>query len=290
MPKTILITGAATGFGRDMAQTLKREGHRVFASFRDPAGRNREAADALRDKGIEVVEIDVASDKSVDAGATTVLAATQNALDVVVNNAGIATFGVSEAFTSDQVRELYNTNVVGIHRVLRATLPALRAKGDGLIINVSSVVGRVSFPFFSLYNGTKFAVEAITEGYRYELSQLGIDVVLVQPSAYPTNMFAAMRQPAETARAESYGVVAQIPGKMVEGFQAMFSGANPPDPHDVAAAVSKLIATPKGKRPLRTVVGQSFGADKINAATIPIQHAALEALGLSDLERLAVRA
>lgn len=290
MSKTILITGAATGFGRDMAETFKREGHRVFASFRDTTGRNRQATEALRSQGIEVIELDVASDKSVDDGVASLLATTGNVLDVVVNNAGIATFGVSEAFTSDQVRELYNTNVVGIHRVLRAALPTLRAKGDGLIINVSSVVGRVSFPFFSLYNGTKFAVEAITEGYRYELSQLGVDVVLVQPSAYPTNMFGAMRQPADAARAESYGTVAQIPGKMAGAFQAMFSGPNPPDPHDVAKAVSKLIATAKGKRPLRTVVGQSFGADKINAATTPIQHGALEALGLADLERVAVAA
>jgi len=147
MPKTILITGAASGFGRDMAETFKREGHRVFAAMRDIAGRNRAAAEALREMKIDVIEIDVASDTSVEAGVETALAASHNAMiDVVVNNAGIATFGVSEAFTSDQMRELYNTNVVGIHRIMRATLPAMRARRDGLFVNVSSIVARVSSP------------------------------------------------------------------------------------------------------------------------------------------------
>lgn len=288
MHKTILITGASSGFGRDMAETFERQGHRVFAGAREIAGRNRAAAEALRKQGIEVVELDVTDDKSVDAGVATVLAATGNRLDVLVNNAGIATAGVSEAFTSDQVRELYNTNVVGIHRVLRAALPALRAKADGLVVNVSSIVGRVNFPFFGLYNGTKFAVEAITEGYRYELSQLGVDVVLVQPSAYPTNMFAAMRQPGDGARAASYGAVGEIPGKMFENFQAMFAAKDAPNPHDVAIAVAKLIDAPKGTRPFRTVIGQPFGADAINAATAPIQEQALMALGLAHLDRVAV--
>ena len=286
MSKNILVTGAATGFGRDMAETFKSAGHRVFAGMRETQGRNRIAAEALRDREIDVVELDVTSDSSVAAGVAAVLKATKNALDVVINNAGIATFGVSEAFTSDQVRDLYNTNVVGIHRVLRATLPALRARRDGLVVNIGSIVGRVNFPFFALYNGTKFAVEALTEGYRYELSQLGIDVVLVQPSAYPTNMFAAMRQPAEPARAMSYGAVAEIPGKMIESFQAMFA-ANAPDPHDIAKAVIELIAMPKGQRPVRTVVGQSFGADQINQATMPIQEKALEGLGLAQLAKVA---
>jgi NADP-dependent 3-hydroxy acid dehydrogenase YdfG len=271
-----------------MAETFKRQGHRVFAGARDISGRNRAPAEALRSQGVEVVELDVTDDKSVDAGVAAVLAATGNRLDVLVNNAGIATAGVSEAFTSDQVRELYNTNVVGIHRVLRAALPALRAKADGLVVNVSSIVGRVNFPFFGLYNGTKFAVEAITEGYRYELSQLGVDVILVQPSAYPTNLFAAIRQPGDAARAASYGAVAQIPGKMFESFQAMFTAKDAPNPHDVAKAVAGLIDAPKGTRPFRTVIGQSFGADTINAATAPIQEQALTALGLAHLDRVAV--
>lgn len=287
MTKTILITGAASGFGRDMAETFKRAGHRVFAGLRETTGRHKTAAEELRKAGIDVVELDVTDDKSVESGVARVLKTTDNVLDVVVNNAGIATFGVSEGFTSDQVRDLYNTNVVGIHRVLRATLPALRAQRDGLVVNISSIVGRVNFPFFGLYNGTKFAVEAVTEGYRYELSQLGIDVVLVQPSAYPTNMFASIRQPAEPTRASAYGAVAEIPGKMIENFQAMFATADAPNPHDIAEAVAALIAMPKGKRPVRTVVGQSFGADQINQATMPIQEKALEGLGLAHLSRVA---
>ena len=283
MSKTILITGANSGFGRDMALSFQRAGHRVYAGIREITGRNKAGAESLRGEGVSVVELDVTSDQSVEQGVGALLASSGNILDVVINNAGIAAAGVSEAFTSDQVRELYNTNVVGIHRVMRTALPALRAKGDGLVINISSIVGRVNFPFFGLYNGTKFAVEAITEGYRYELSQLGVDVVLVQPSAYPTNMFATVRQPADGPRAESYGPVAAIPGKMFESFQGLFQSADAPNPHDVAVAVLKLIETPKGSRPMRTVVGHSFGADRINELTAPIQDQALQSLGLAHL-------
>src|SRR5690348_1778704 len=288
MSKTILITGAATGFGRDMAETFKAGGHRVFAAFRDIAGRHKTAAEALRALDIEVVELDVTDDASVEKGVGAVLKATDKALDVVINNAGIATAGISEAFTPDQVKVLYNTNVVGIHRVLRAVLPALRARKDGLVVNIGSIVGRVNFPFFGLYGGTKFAVEAVTEGYRYELSQSGIDVVLVQPGAYPTSMFEQIRLPSDTTRAAGYGAVAEIPGKMLETFEAMFASDSAPNPHDVAAAVAKLIATPKGRRPARLVVGQAFGTDAINEATAPIQTRALEALGLVHLADVAV--
>jgi NAD(P)-dependent dehydrogenase (short-subunit alcohol dehydrogenase family) len=103
MPKTILITGASTGFGRDAAETLARAGHTVFASMRDPKAKNRENAEALRKQGIEVVELDVSSDASVDRAVKDVLAGTGR-IDVLVNNAGVASAGVTEAFTPDQAK------------------------------------------------------------------------------------------------------------------------------------------------------------------------------------------
>ena len=282
MTKTILITGAATGFGRDTAETLARSGHRVFASMRDIAGRNRDHAGALLAQGIGVVELDVADDGSVDRAVASVLREAGR-IDVLINNAGIASAGVSEAFSADQAKILFNTNVVGVLRTTRAVLPAMRAKSDGLIINIGSVLGRVTFPFFGIYGATKFAVEALTDSFRYELSQLGIDVVLVQPSAYPTSMYASIQQPADPGRAAAYGATGEIPGKMFETFTAMFSAADAPNPHDVAAAIAALIDQPKGQRPARTVVGQPFGADAINAAVAPVQQAAVEALGLGHL-------
>jgi NADP-dependent 3-hydroxy acid dehydrogenase YdfG len=287
MTKTILITGAATGFGRDTAETLAAGGDRVFASMRDIGGRNAGAASALRAQGIEIVELDVADDASVDRAIATLLERAGK-IDVLINNAGLASAGVSEAFTADQAKILFNTNVVGVLRTTRAVLPAMRAAKDGLIINIGSILGRVTFPFFGIYGATKFAVEALTDSYRYELSQLGIDVVLVQPSAYPTNMYSAIQQPADPARGEAYGEIGAIPGKMFQTFMGMFQGANAPDPHDVAAAIAALIGTEKGHRPPRVVVGQPFGADAVNAATSPVQHGVLEALGLGALATLAL--
>jgi NAD(P)-dependent dehydrogenase (short-subunit alcohol dehydrogenase family) len=121
-------------------------------------------------------------------------------LDVLVNNAGIASAGITEAFTPDQAKVVFNTNVVGVLRTSRAVLPAMRRQGDGLVINISSILGRVTFPFFGIYGASKFAVEALTDSLRYEVSQLGIDVVLVQPSAFPTPMYTTIQQPADIDR------------------------------------------------------------------------------------------
>ncbi|HET8920530.1 MAG TPA: SDR family oxidoreductase [Xanthobacteraceae bacterium] len=287
--KTILITGAASGFGRDTAETLARAGHTVFASMRDVNGKHRDQANDLRKQSIAVVELDVSDDASVDAAVKEVLSRTGR-VDVLVNNAGIASAGITEAFTADQAKVIFNTNVVGLLRTSRAVLPTMRAQGDGLIINIGSILGRVTFPFFGIYGASKFAVEALTESLRYEVSQLGVDIVLVQPSAYPTNMYAAIQQPADAGRAAGYGAVAEIPGKMFETFMGMFASANAPNPHDVAGAIAKLIATPKGARAARLVVGQAFGADAVNDAVAPIQHRVVEGLGLGALTILAKQA
>lgn len=283
MKKIILITGASSGFGRDTAETLAATGHKVFAGVRDIAGRNLAVADALREKGIEPVALDVTSDPSVNAAIAAVLSKSGGKLDVVINNAGIALGGVSESFTSEQLRNLFEINVFGIQRVLRAVLPTLRKQGDGLVLNTGSILGRVTFPFFGLYGASKFAVEAMTDSYRYELSQLGVDVVLVQPSAYPTNMYASAQQPGDAARGTAYGEIGAIPGKIFETLMGMFAAANAPNLHDVAEAVVKLVATPKGQRPERVVVGQAFGSDAVNAATAPVQRQVIEGLGLGKL-------
>jgi NAD(P)-dependent dehydrogenase (short-subunit alcohol dehydrogenase family) len=282
MSKTILITGTSSGFGRDTAETLAHAGHTVFASMRDIDGRNRAHAKALRAHGLSVVQLDVADDASVDSAVGAILAKAGR-IDVLVNNAGVFAAGVSEGFTPDQAKIVFNTNVVGMLRTIRAVLPTMRRQGDGLIVNVGSIVGRVTFPFFSIYGASKFAIEALTDSYRYELSQLGVDVVLVQPSAYPTNMYANVLQPADAARADRYGAVGKIPGKMFETFMGIFQGENAPNPHDVAEAITKLVEQPKGSRPARTVVGQPFGADVVNQQTAPVQAQTIEGLGLGHL-------
>ena len=286
MSKTILITGASTGFGRDTAETLAEAGHKVFATMRNPQAQNRDHAKVLRQKGIEVVELDVGSDASVEAAVKEVLSRASR-IDVLVNNAGIASAGVTEAFTPEQAKVVFNTNVVGLLRTSRAVLPAMRLQGDGLIINIGSILGRVTFPFFGIYGASKFAVEALTDSLRYEVSQLGIDVALVQPSAYPTPMYANVQMPADAERATAYGAVGEIPGAMFEQFITTFQAPNPPNPHDVAEAIAKLVAQPKGSRPARTVVGAAFGSDIVNEQTAPVQAHVVEALGLGHLAKVA---
>ena len=281
MSKTILITGASSGFGRDTAETLAHAGHRVFASMRDVAGRNRPHAEALRAKGIHVVELDVTDDASVERGVTSVLQAGR--LDVLVNNAGIGSAGVSETFTTEQVRALFDVNVFGVQRTLRAALPAFRRQGAGLVVNIGSILGRVTFPFFGLYGASKFALEALTDSYRYELSQLGVDVVLVQPGTYPTNIFASAQRPGDAQRGIAYGEIGAIPGKMVETLMTLFQSENAPNPHDVAEAITRIVEQPNGSRPARVVVGQSFGADALNAQAATVQAQVIEGLGLRQL-------
>lgn len=288
MQKIIFITGASSGFGRDTAETLAAAGHQVFAGMRDLNGRNKEVADVLRSKGITPVALDVTCETTTQAAIQTVLEKSGGRIDVVINNAGIASAGVSETFTPEQLRDVFEVNVFGIQRVLRATLPTLRKQGDGLIINTGSILGRVTFPFFGLYGASKYAVEAMTESYRYELSQLGVDVVLIQPSAYPTNMYAAMQQPDDAARGSAYGEIGAIPGKMFETFMGMFAAANAPNPHDVAVAIAKLVATAKGQRPDRVVVGQAFGSDAVNVAVAPVQRQVVDGLGLGALATIRI--
>jgi NADP-dependent 3-hydroxy acid dehydrogenase YdfG len=286
MSKTILITGASSGFGRDTAETLHRAGHTVYASLRDAQGKNRAAADALRELGIKTVELDVSDDASVEAGVTEVLAEAGE-IDVLVNNAGIASAGVTEAFTTEQAKAIFDTNVIGLLRVTRAVLPSMRHQHDGLIINIGSVLGRVTFPFLGIYGASKFAVEALTDSLRYEVSQLGIEVVEVQPSAYPTNFLSSMQTPAGTEVTKSYGEVGEIPDAMVKTLMSTLEGKDAPNPHDVGEAVAKLIAQSKGSRPARTVVGAAFGSDKANDDVAPVQAKVVEALGLSHLEKVA---
>ena len=288
MAKTILITGASSGFGRLTAETLSNSGHKVFAGFHSLDGPKKQVASELNAKNIDILRLDVADQTSIDSAITQLLEKSNNQLDVVVNDAGMASMGISESFTPEQLRNLFEVNVFGVQRVIRATLPVLRAKRSGLLVNVGSILGRVTIPFFGLYGASKYAVEAMTDSYRYELSQLGVDVVLVQPSAYPTNMYTAAQLPANGEVAKTYGEIAEVPEKILKTFVTLFQGKNAPNPQDVATAIDKLVSMPAGVRPDRVVVGMPFGSDAVNDAVAPIQRGLIDNLGLGDLAKLKV--
>ncbi|MGY6163929.1 SDR family oxidoreductase [Paraburkholderia strydomiana] len=288
MSKTILITGTSNGFGHDIAQTLASAGHRVFATMRDISGRHREAANVLSSQGIEILELDVTDNASVDAAFASLFWKTDGKLDVLINNAGVAAGGIQESFTPEQTRAMFDVNVFGVQRVTRAALPSMHRARSGLIINIGSILGRVTLPFFALYGASKHAVEALTEGYRYELSQQGIDVVLVQPGPYPTKLYTSIQRPTDIGRADNYGEVAAMPAAFEEYLGGVFNSAEAPDPHDVATAIVALVEKPVGQRPERVVVGLDFGAVAANNAIAPIQANLVAAIGMSQLDILKI--
>ena len=286
MARTVLVTGTSNGFGADIATTLAAAGHRVFATMREIETRHSKEASALREKGIETLELDVTDNASTDLAFRTLFEKTGGVLDVLVNNAGLAAGGISETFTPEQLRDMFEVNVFGIQRVLRAALPAMQRKRSGLVVNIGSILGRVTIPFFGLYGATKHAVEALTDTYRYELSQLGIDVVLIQPGPYPTKLYTSIQKPSDTGRAANYGDVANLPAGIEQFLHGVFTGADAPDPHDIAQEIAALIETPAGQRPTRVVKGIAFGADKANAAIAPFQAQLISGLGFDSLSIL----
>ena len=128
----------------------------------------------------------------------------------------------------------------------------------------------------------------MSDSLRYEVSQFGIDVVLVQPSAYPTELFNSASQPADTTRVAGYGKVGEIPDAMFQNFTNLFESSEAPNLHDIAETILGLIDSPKGSRPARKVVGKSFGADILNDAIAPVQANTIKGLGLAHLETTAI--
>jgi NAD(P)-dependent dehydrogenase (short-subunit alcohol dehydrogenase family) len=268
----VVITGSNSGFGRLTAETLAAQGHTVFATMRSSNDRNRAHAEAMaKIANVKVVDMDVTDDASVDAAIAHIAQATGGAIDVVVNNAGRFSMGVQEAFSIAEVKDLFETNVFGPLRVNRAVLPHMRKRRSGLVVHVSSVVGRVSLPTTGTYCATKFALEALGEAQRFELAPLGIDVALVEPGAFPTNVGNNGQYGVDDTRGADYGPVAQIPQKMGEGLAQLFASPQSPNPQDVADAIAALVAMPAGKRPLRTVV------DKLTGGPIVTMNAEYEA-------------
>ncbi len=269
-----VVTGASTGFGRLTAEALAGAGYRVFAGIRGIAGRNAETARELSAHGIEAVELDVTSDASVESAAQKILGNVDR-IDVLVNNAGSAYWGVVEAFTPDLVREQYEVNVFGPLRVNRAFLPKMRERRSGLVVYVSSVVGRFTAPFIGVYASSKYALEALAETSAYELKPFGIDVSIVQPGAYVTNIANNRVLADDEARTASYGDVVTTFGRVLTGLAESASDK----PEEVAEAILDLARRQPGRRPLRRVVGGSEATGAVNSTSALVSQAVLQGFG-----------
>jgi len=182
MTQTIFITGASSGIGRATAQYFHAKGWNVVATLRDPA----QAGDLAALPQVLVSRLDV-TDAATVAAAVGAAHERFGGIDVLLNNAGYGAYGPLEAFDMDGVRRQFDTNVIGLLEVTKAVLPGLRARGKGVIVNISSIGGRMTFPLGSLYHGTKFAVEGLSEALQYELEPLGIRVKIVEPGMIATD-------------------------------------------------------------------------------------------------------
>jgi len=281
--QTILVTGITSGFGRLTVETLARQGYRVFAGMRAAAGKNAPAAEALRALAqrealaLQTIEIDVTDDASVERTIAEIIE-TIGRLDVVVNNAGVSYSGPLEAFTLEQVRQQFETNVFSVLRVNRAVLPQMREQGSGLLLQIGSIAGRLGMPFLGLYGATKFALEGLTESYHYELAPFGIDAAILEPGTFPTTISANRQVAADSERLALYQAAMKA---FTAPFYAENRSATPPDPQEVADAIAQVIAQPAGKRPLRTVVAtvaQRQAPQALNDAATQAMHSFLEAL------------
>ena len=297
MQKTMVITGCSSGFGRQLAVAMARRGDRVYATMRATQGTNAAVAGALRDmaagEGIDlrVLELDVTLDASVDAAAAAVIAES-GAPDVVVNNAGVMYIGFTEGFSTPEFANQLDVNVLGVHRVCRAFLPAMRQRGQGLVINISSIAGRLAVPFFGVYHASKWALEGYSMALRGELACTGVDLVVVEPGPFETELFGQSPRPADAdGRIPTYpGVAHQALTQLEAAFEGMFTDpGTPTDPALFVEQVSTLIDTPAGQRPFRTVVGVDAGVRARNAAVEPFDAGVLSAFGMAEFATLAPR-
>jgi NAD(P)-dependent dehydrogenase (short-subunit alcohol dehydrogenase family) len=280
--QAVLITGSSTGFGRLFTETLARKGHTVFATMRDPGGRNAKNAAEIRTLSekdslpIHVLEMDVTDDASVERGVDAAIAKAGR-IDVAINNAGYYLSGLEEAVTTEQAQRLMDTNFIGSVRVNRAVLPHMRRQRSGVLMHISSGAGRVVLPSAGFYCASKFALEALAEAYSYELAAQGIESVIVEPGQYETPVFGNTVMAADQGRTDTYGAAKEIPAK-VNGALSSTAG----NAQEVADAVLRIIETPAGEKQLRYFVSpQDFGLNEINALAKQVQTSVLEAFGLA---------
>jgi NAD(P)-dependent dehydrogenase (short-subunit alcohol dehydrogenase family) len=292
MNKIIVITGASSGFGALAARALARAGRTVYASMRETTGRNaprvKEVEKYAAEYNVDLrsIELDVSSETSCDAAIQEIIAK-NGRLDVIIHNAGHMVFGPAEAFTPEQLAELYDVNVLSTQRVNRAALPQLRKQGRGLIIWVSSSSAAGGTPpYLAPYFAAKAGMDAMAVIYARELTRWGIETSIIVPGAFTggTNHFAHAGSPADKARVAEYdaGPYAGFADQVRKGFAAIV----PPDgdASAVADAIVKVVDTAFGERPFRVHIDPTQdGAEVVNAVSDRVRAELLRRIGLADV-------
>jgi NAD(P)-dependent dehydrogenase (short-subunit alcohol dehydrogenase family) len=287
----ILVTGASSGFGALTVRALAERGHTVYAGMRALGTRNARAAADLAAHAAEqkvdlrAVELDVTRQDSADEAVARVVDE-QGRLDVLVHNAGHMVLGPAEAFTPEQLADVYDTNVLGTQRVNRAALPQLRRQGQGHLVWIGSSSTRGGCPpFLAPYFAAKAAMDALAVSYAAELVRFGIDTSIVVPGAFTsgTNHFAHAGAPADADRAAAYDARYRA---LMDDVNERLAGLIPPDADvaEVAQAVVRIVELPPGRRPFRVHVDPSRdGSEVVSAVADRIRAEFFRRVGLDDL-------
>ncbi|WP_069661046.1 SDR family oxidoreductase [Arcticibacter eurypsychrophilus] len=219
MRKTILITGASSGLGKETAKLFQREGWNVIATMRKPESETElnllENVLVTRLDVLDLDSIETAVNKGIE---------TFGRIDVLLNNAGYGAYGPLESFSREKIIRQFNTNVIGLLDVTKALLPHFRGNSSGTIINISSIGGKMAFPLGALYHGTKFAVEGISESLKYEVSEFGGKVKIIEPGAITTDFTG---RSLDFSNNETYTEYQPFIGKIMSAMQSLFQNASP---------------------------------------------------------------
>ena len=284
-PRRVFITGTSAGFGYEATKALAERGHTVYATMRGVAGKNSSKAHALESwangggHSVHILDVDVTDETAV--GKAVAAAVELGGIDVLINNAGVGMWGIDAGFSTEQAQQIFDTNLFGMMRVNRAVVPHFSEADKGLIVYVSSALGRIVFPFLAIYAASKFAVEGFAESASYELAPQGIESVIVQPGGYGTTFLANSVQP-QSDVASTYSSTA----KMFEAFNSAFEenakAGGVGDPSEVIEVLVEEVERPAGDRPLRRPVGQQVmdAVGAINQTSDQVQGQLLSAFGL----------
>ena len=247
MEKVAVVTGSSSGIGFETALALARDGFYTYATMRDitKAGSIQDISKKENLK-LEVIKLDVDNEDSIKSAISKIVSE-KNRIDVLVNNAGFLLFGCLEDISVEDVKAQFETNFFGVVRLIKETAPIMRKQGSGIIVNVSSIAGRIAFPATSAYISSKFALEGLSESMRYEMSPFGIKTIIIEPGVIKTNMLSSFKQ-IPTKPDSPYKEISE---KVMNGIKMMGQMATPPS--EVAKTIIKAIKT---EEPLpRYIVG-----------------------------------
>ena len=283
--KNVLITGIAGGFGKPTALALLARGYGVAGSVRSRSGKNAATVAELEAAGAKIVEMDVTDAASTERGVAEAISQL-GGLDILFNNAGIGSYGIQELMSPEDMAHVFDVNVVGVQRVMRAALPHMRAQGRGTVLYTSSLIGRIATPFYGTYSASKWALEAIVECYRTELSGFGIESCIIEPGAMPTAFFDGLVAPNDAAREAEYGDFAAVPAMSNAGLAQMLEATPMQRPERIAETVVALLDMPFGQKPFRTVVdhvGVGPEIERYNDVLHDVTRSVLTNFGIAEM-------